>query len=345
MRGEVSGRSGGERMKRVAILGAGGMGTALAVLLGRVVGDVRLWSRDSEHASLIERTRTNERHLPGVVLLEGIVVTSSAAAAADQADLIVAAIPTSYLRASLAALAHEIPAETPVLSVVKGIEYGSFARPSEVIEQTLGARPIAVLSGPSHAEELARGLPASVVVSGMAEALNLSVRDVLSHEAFRVYTSTDPLGVELAGALKNILGIAAGICDGLSIGDNGKAALLTRGLVEIARLGVHLGARIETFYGLAGVGDVVTTCYSPYGRNRSVGERIGRGEAIEHVLANMVNVAEGVPTTRSVHSLALVRGVEMPITSQLYHVLFEGKSPRAAVGDLMVRAPKVESSW
>jgi glycerol-3-phosphate dehydrogenase (NAD(P)+) len=338
-----SGRLGGVLMNRVAILGAGGMGTALVLLFGRAVGDVRLWSRDREHAEELLRTRINERHLPGVVLPDGVLVTSHAAAAADGADLIVAAVPTSYLRRTLEALAGELPPETPVLSVVKGIEYGSFARPSQIIEQTLGPRPIAVLSGPSHAEELARGLPASVVVSGKSESLNDQVRDVLSHEAFRVYTSTDPLGVELAGALKNILGIAAGICDGLEIGDNGKAALLTRGLVEIARLGVHLGARLETFYGLAGVGDVVTTCYSPYGRNRSVGERIGRGEAVESVLASMVNVAEGVPTTRSVHSLAKEQGVDMPITAELYRVLFEGKAPRAAVGDLMVRAPKVES--
>ena len=159
----------------------------------------------------------------------------------------------------------------PFLSVVKGIEYGTFARPSQIIEEALGSRPVAVLSGPSHAEELARGLPASVVVSGTDLVLVNQIRDVLTHDAFRVYTSTDALGVELAGALKNILGIAAGICDGLESGDNAKAALLTRGLVEIARLGLELGARLETFYGLAGVGDVVTTCYSPYGRNRSVG--------------------------------------------------------------------------
>jgi glycerol-3-phosphate dehydrogenase (NAD(P)+) len=229
------------------------------------------------------------------------------------------------------------------LSVVKGIEFGTFARPSQIIGETLGARPVAVLSGPSHAEELARGLPASVVVSSADPIVAAQVRDLLSHQAFRVYTSTDTLGVELAGALKNILGIAAGICDGLAFGDNAKAALLTRGLVEISRLGVNLGARFDTFYGLAGVGDVVTTCYSPYGRNRSVGERIGRGERIDHVLAGMVNVAEGVPTTRSVHSLAEERGVEMPITAELYRVLFEGKSPRAAVVDLMIRMPKDES--
>ena len=332
-------------MNRVAILGAGGMGTALALLFGRVAADVRLWSRDQGHAGELAHTRTNERHLPGILLPESIRITPSASVAGDAAELIVAAIPTSYLRGTLESLAPELPPGIPVLSVVKGIEYGSFARPSQIIEQTLGSRPIAVLSGPSHAEELARGLPASVVLSGKSESLSVQIRDVLSHEAFRVYTSTDPLGVELAGALKNILGIAAGICDGLAIGDNGKAALLTRGLVEIARLGVDLGARPETFYGLAGVGDIVTTCYSPYGRNRSVGERIGRGEAIKDVLATMLNVAEGVPTTRSVHSLAQERGVEMPITAELYCVLFEGKSPRSAVGDLMVRAPKVESQW
>ena len=332
-------------MNRIAILGAGGMGTALALLISRVAGDVRLWSRDPGHAAELARTRTNERHLPGILLPEAIRITHSATEAGDSSDLIVAAIPTSYLRSTLESMARELPSQTPVLSVVKGIEYGSFARPSQIIEQSLGPRPIAVLSGPSHAEELARGLPASVVVSGNTDALNVQVRDLLSHEAFRVYTSTDPLGVELAGALKNILGVAAGICDGLGIGDNGKAALLTRGLVEIARFGVHAGARPETFYGLAGVGDVVTTCYSPYGRNRSVGERIGRGETLDQVLSSMVNVAEGVPTARSVHFLAGERGVEMPITTELYQVLFEGKSPKSAVADLMVRAPKVESWW
>ena len=259
-------------------------------------------------------------------------ITPSCAEAAAGADLIVAAVPTSYLRATLVRLAAGASPGVPVLSVVKGIEYGTFARPSQIIVEMLGPRPVAVLTGPSHAEELARGLPASVVVSGADDSLNAGFAISSRHEAFRVYTSNDALGVELAGALKNILGIAAGICDGLGSGDNAKAALLTRGLVEVARLGVDLGARLETFYGLAGVGDVVTTCYSPYGRNRSVGERIGRGETLEHVLGDMVNVAEGVPTTRSVHALAVTRGVEMPITSQLYQILFEGKPPRVGRG-------------
>ena len=326
----------------VSILGAGGMGTALAVLFAKSGESVRLWARDPCHAREFERSRVNDRHLPGIRIPDEIRITSEAAYAVDGASLIVAAIPTSFLRETLKRIAEVIPASVPALSVVKGIEYGSFARPSQIIEQTLGTRTVSVLSGPSHAEELARGLPASVVVSGSDGSLNAKIRDTLSHEMFRVYTSTDALGVELAGALKNILGIAAGICDGLGFGDNAKAALLTRGLVEIARLGVDLGARFETFYGLAGVGDVVTTCYSPYGRNRAVGERIGRGQTPDQVLADMVNVAEGVPTTRSVYWLAKERGVEMPITTELFRVLFEGKSPRSAVIDLMVRLPKME---
>jgi glycerol-3-phosphate dehydrogenase (NAD(P)+) len=332
-------------MKCIAILGAGGMGTALALLLRKSAGDVRLWSRAAAHAEEFARTRVNERHLPGVRVPDSVRITAEAADAAALAELVVAAIPTAHLRATLNSLAPALPPAAPVLSVVKGIECGTFARPSQIIGATLGPRAIAILSGPSHAEELARGLPASVVVSGSTPALNEQIRDLLSHESFRVYTSADPLGVELAGALKNILGIAAGICDGLEVGDNAKAALLTRGLAEIARLGIELGAKPETFYGLAGVGDLVTTCYSPFGRNRSFGERIGRGENIEAILAATVNVIEGVTTTRSTLPLARSRGVDMPITAELHQILFEGKSPRAAMIDLMIRDPKAESSW
>jgi glycerol-3-phosphate dehydrogenase (NAD(P)+) len=181
-----------------------------------------------------------------------------------------------------------------------------------------------------------------VVVAGPSERLNRAVQEALSHEAFRVYTNPDAVGVEVAGALKNILGIAAGICDGLDFGDNAKAALLTRGLVEMTRMGVHLGGRQATFYGLAGLGDVVTTCYSPFGRNRSVGQRVARGESLDEILSGMVNVAEGVATTRSVHALARKRGIDMPITAEVHHVLFEGKDPRSAVADLMVRNPRDE---
>ncbi len=329
-------------MKHVAIVGAGGMGTALALLFARSTGDVRLWSRDPSHAREMAETRSNARHLPGVPLPPSIAISSDPRAVLDGADLVVAAVPTAYLRGTLAQFAGSMPGPVPALSVVKGIEFGTFARPSRIIEEALGPRSVAVLSGPSHAEEIARGLPASVVVSGPDRELNERIRDALNQSTFRVYTSADALGVELAGALKNILGVAAGICDGLGFGDNAKAALLTRGLVEIARLGIALGARRETFYGLAGVGDVVTTCYSPYGRNRAVGERIGRGESLDEVLGGMVNVAEGVPTTRSVHRLAGELGVEMPITAEVHQILFDGKSPRLAVTDLMDRMPRVE---
>jgi glycerol-3-phosphate dehydrogenase (NAD(P)+) len=329
-------------MKRVAILGAGGMGTALALLFSKTARPVQLWARDGSHAAELARSRVNARHLPGVPLPENVTVTANACDATGGADLIVVAIPSAYLRATLAGLVERIPIGIPVLSVVKGIENETFARPSQIVVETLGPRAVAVLSGPSHAEELARGLPASVVVAGTDERLNVQVRDALNQETFRVYTSPDALGVELAGALKNILGIAAGICDGLGFGDNAKASLLTRGLAEITRFGVDLGAQPSTFFGLAGVGDVVTTCYSPFGRNRAVGERIGRGAPPDEVLAGMVNVAEGVPTTRSVHDQARRRGIEMPITDEVHRILFEGKAPLAAVTDLMVRHPKVE---
>jgi glycerol-3-phosphate dehydrogenase (NAD(P)+) len=264
-----------------------------------------------------------------------------AAGAVAGADLIVVAIPSAFLRSTAAGIADVIPAATPVLSVVKGIERETFARPSEIIRDTWGSRPVAVLSGPSHAEEIARGLPASVVVAG-EEELSIQVRNALSGAAFRVYTNPDALGVELSGALKNILGIAAGICEGLGFGDNAKAALLTRGLVEIARFGVSLGAQFSTFWGLAGVGDVITTCYSPFGRNRAVGVKIGQGIGLAEVLGAMHDVAEGVFTTRSVYEQARERGIVMPITDEVHHILFEGKSPRLAVTDLMTRDPKVE---
>jgi glycerol-3-phosphate dehydrogenase (NAD(P)+) len=329
-------------MKRVAILGAGGMGTAMALLFERSVPSVQLWARDPSRAAELARSRESARHLPGVVLPPRVNVTPNACDATGGADLIVVAIPSAYLRSTLTDLAERIPPWIPVLSVIKGIENGTFARPSGIVTEVLGPRPVSVLSGPGHAEELARGLPASLVVAGPDNGLNVGVRDALSRDVLRVYTNPDALGVELAGALKNILGIAAGVCDGLGFGDNAKAALLTRGLAEVARFGVHLGAQPSTFYGLAGVGDLVTTCYSRFGRNRAVGERVGRGQPLEQVLAGMVDVAEGVPTTRSVHELARNHGVEMPITDEVYQILFENKSPLAAVSDLMLRPPKFE---
>lgn len=329
-------------MKRIAILGAGGMGTALALLFDRGGVGVSLWCREPARARGIAASRENARHLPGVMLPPSITIESDCAAALERAELVVAAIPTSYLRTILVGLARDIPAGLPFLSVVKGIENETFRRPSEILVEVLGDRPVSILSGPSHAEELARGLPASVVVAGNDDPLNVRIRDALNKGPFRVYTNPDAVGVELAGALKNVIGVAAGVADGLACGDNAKAALLTRGLAEISRFATELGALPTTFFGLAGIGDLITTCYSPFGRNRAVGVRIGRGESLETILGSMVNVAEGVPTTRSVHELAARRGVRMPITSELYQILFEGKSALQAMTDLFDRLPREE---
>lgn len=329
-------------MNRVAILGAGGMGTALGVLLARGGHDVRLWSRDPSRARAIDQSRENARHLPGVPLPDQLRVGGDPRAVLNGADWLLVAIPSAFLRETLNHLAAAVPAGLPAVSVVKGIERGTSALPSRIITETLGPRPIAVLSGPSHAEEIARGLPASVVAASADDALAVAVRDRLCTPTFRVYSNADALGVELAGALKNILGVAAGICDGLGFGDNAKAALLTRGLVEIARYAVEHGARPSTFWGLAGVGDVLTTCYSPHGRNRSLGERIARGELLAEVQAAMQDVAEGAYTTRSVCEQARARGVSMPITEEVFAILYEGKPPRAAVSDLMQRDAKWE---
>lgn len=329
-------------MPRVAILGAGGMGTALGILLARNGNEVRLWARDPARAGEMQRSRENRRHLPGVPLPESIEVTVDPQAAMHPADWMIVAIPSAFLRAALVGHRDHAPRDLAAVSVVKGIERDTFARPTEIIQEVLGPRPVAVLSGPSHAEEFARGLPASVVVASEDPAFGAQVRDALHGDFFRVYTNTDAVGVELAGALKNILGVAAGICDGLGFGDNAKAALLTRGLVEIARFAVALGARPETFWGLAGVGDVLTTCYSPFGRNRALGMRIARDEALPEIQGSMNDVAEGAFTTRSVVEQARRLGIPMPIAEEVHAILFENKPPRAAVTDLMTRDPKVE---
>jgi glycerol-3-phosphate dehydrogenase (NAD(P)+) len=320
------------------------MGTALAVLARRAGADVRLLGRDSAQVEAIRTTRENQRHLPGITLDASIRVTADPTEALAGASIGFAAIPSAYLRDACRTMAAAMPmvSNLPIVSVVKGIERETFRRPSEILREVLGSRSVAVLSGPSHAEEFARSLPASVVVASDDQALAVRARDLLLSESFRPYLNADLIGVELAGALKNVLGIAAGICEGLGFGDNAKAALLTRGLVEMARFAADLGALPATFWGLAGVGDVLTTCYSPFGRNRAVGLEIGRGQPLDAVLARTSNVAEGVFTTQSVTSLARARGIAMPITEEVHAILFERKPPRAAVSDLMLRDPKFE---
>jgi len=256
---------------------------------------------------------------------------------------VVAATPTLYLRSVCERIRPHLRPGQPVVNVAKGIEEGSNLLGSQVIAEVCGDDvPLAGLYGPSHAEEVARGLPTTVVATGRDHELAARVQRIFMGPTFRVYTNTDVVGVELGAALKNVIAIAAGICDGLGFGDNAKSALLTRGLAEMARLGVAMGARAETFAGLTGLGDLITTCVSPYGRNRAVGMRIARGETLEQVLASMDQVAEGVRTTRSACALADRYGVEMPISRAVHAVLFEGKDPLEAGKELMARAPRPE---
>lgn len=328
---------------RITILGAGAMGTACSVLLSEHAGQqVTLWGHNPQHMEELAARRENRRLLPGVPIPDGVEITSSIATAASRAELFVAAIPTKYLRSALTSIAGRIPADRPFVTVIKGLEVDTFQRPSEVIADVLGQRAVCALGGPSHAEEISRRLPASVVAASGDLTLARRVQQVFSTDRFRVYTNPDIIGVELAGALKNIIAIAAGISDGLGYGDNAKSALMTRGIVEIMRFGTALGAEASTFAGLAGVGDLITTCFSRHSRNRHVGERLGKGETLDQILGSMDAVAEGVTTARSVHDLAEKRDIEMPITAEVFRVLFDGRSPAEATNSLMLRPPRGE---
>jgi glycerol-3-phosphate dehydrogenase (NAD(P)+) len=330
-----------------AVLGDGAWGTALAVLLaGRDDHRVRLWSARRENGLLLQQRRENVHLLPGVAIPEAVELTLDVRAAVAGADLWVTAVPTAHLRATLARVRDELGAGAvpPVVSLTKGIEVGTLRRPSEILAEVLGAERLVVLSGPSHAEEVSRGQPTVVVAACANGELARRVQGCFNTERFRVYTNDDPLGVELAGALKNVIGVAAGLCDGLGFGDNARSALLTRGLAEMTRFGVALGARASTFAGLAGLGDLMTTCFSRHGRNRQLGERLARGEALDAIRASTHKVAEGVTTAQAVHDEALQLGVETPIMTEVYRVLYEGKPPREAASELMLRSPR-EEDW
>jgi glycerol-3-phosphate dehydrogenase (NAD(P)+) len=327
----------------LAVLGDGAWGTAVALLLARDNRRrVRLWSARPDNARLLREKRENLRFLPGVSIPPEVTLTDDVVEATADADLWVAAIPTVYLRETLLRVRPALRPGAPVVSLAKGLEMDTFLRPSEILSQLLGITAIAVLSGPSHAEEVSRGLPASVVAASRDAELARRVQETFNTERFRVYTNLDPLGVELGGALKNVMGIASGICEGLGLGDNARAALMTRGLAEMARFGVALGAEPATFSGLAGLGDLITTCVSHHGRNRFVGEQLAKGRRWSEIQQSMTMVAEGVYTARSVHDRAQQMGVEMPITTEVYCVLYENKDPRTAVDDLMLRSLKRE---
>ena len=329
-------------MNNVTVLGTGGWGTAIAIHLRNQGCSVTLWGRDPEYVARINDSRVNERYLPGTTIPPEITISDNEEGSLNGAGLVLEAIPLQSLRAILDRIAPVYPAGVPMINCSKGIERQTLKRGSEIIRDVLGEIPVGALSGPSHCEEVVHGRPTGVVIAATDPGLSDQVQALFTGRNFRAYTTPDLIGVELGGAVKNVIAIAAGICDGLGYGDNSKAALVTRGLSELVRLGQAMGAEPQTFLGLAGVGDLYTTCASPYGRNRAVGERIGSGETLDEIRKSMKQIAEGVETTKSLRELSLKYQVEMPICEEIYAVLFHQKSPAEAVRDLMSREPKGE---
>ncbi len=329
----------------VAVLGAGSWGTALAILLaGRGFGVV-LWGRDATRVAALESEHENRRYLPGVPLPESIAASDDLAASVAGREAVVFAVPAAALAQVAAQVTPHLAPDALLICAAKGMDPETLRRPSEILASGLGAperRRIAVLAGPSLAREVARHQPTAVVAAARRETDAVAARDLFHSDTFRVYSNTDLVGVEIGVAVKNVIAIAAGMSDGLGFGDNTRGALLTRGLAEMTRLGAHLGAREETFYGLAGMGDLIATCASRLSRNRHVGEQLGRGRPLPRILGEMVHVAEGVPTARAVHRQAERLGIEMPITAQVHAVLYEGQDARAMMTALMSREPKPE---
>lgn len=328
--------------RKIAIIGDGGWGTTLALLLHGKGEHVVLWGAFADYVDLLKTRRENAKFLPGVPLPAELNITHDLGEALEGAATAVMAVPSQYMRdvAKKVALHHE--AGRVFVSVAKGIEIDTMKSMSQILKEEIEPEALAVLSGPSHAEEVARGIPTSVSVASYHEDVARSVQKLFMTERFRIYTNSDLTGVELGGALKNVIAVAAGISDGLGYGDNTKSALLSRGLAEMTRLGVAMGARKETFFGLAGMGDLITTSFSRYGRNRRMGELLGKGMTLEEALATTEQVAEGVKTCVAVEELSEKYRIEMPISHKVYEVLYHHLAPEKAVRDLMMREPKPE---
>ncbi|MBN1817013.1 MAG: NAD(P)-dependent glycerol-3-phosphate dehydrogenase [Sedimentisphaerales bacterium] len=329
--------------ERITIIGDGAMGTVCSMLLCAKGVHVTLWGYDVDQLAEIAIKRENVRFLPGYRLPEELDFEADDDKAMVHAELIVSAVPCQFMRPVWERLSKHTPRSVPIVSVAKGIEQETLLCPTEILADVLGKkRRYAALSGPTIADEIARGLPATATAASRSETLARQIQKSFNGEMFRVYTNADLFGVELCGAVKNVIAIAAGIIDGIGLGDNAKAALLSRGLAEIRRLGLAMGAQEHTFAGLSGLGDLVTTCISPHGRNRSFGERIGRGMTSEQAQQSIRGIVEGVQTCRGVLALAKKHHIEMPITEAVCEVIHEGKSVPAAIHDLMSRRLKAE---
>jgi len=327
---------------KISVIGAGAWGTTVANILSSKGLDTVIWTFETKTEQDINGKKENVTYLPGIKLEDKIKATKSIKDAVKDAAVAIIAVPSKYLRSTLRSLSGQLPKDIIILSLTKGIEKDSFKRPSEIIAEETGIDKIAVLSGPNLSMEIAKGLPAASVVAAKDHATAKKMQELLSSEKFRIYTSDDVIGAEIGGAMKNVIAIAAGICDGLGLGNNAKSALMVRGLAEITRLGLALGAKAETFSGLSGMGDLITTCESSLSRNNTVGREIAQGKKIADILKQISAVPEGVETAASAFNLAKKIGVEMPITNEIYSVLFEGKDPKTAISILMTRSPKKE---
>jgi glycerol-3-phosphate dehydrogenase (NAD(P)+) len=329
---------------KIAVLGAGNWGTTAALLLQRNGHRVCLWEFNEILAQQMIDFRENRVYLPGFSLPRDILVTSDISEAVKESEIVVFVVPSAFIRQTALALkeATALKRDVILVSLSKGLEHDSLMTMTAVIGDVVKGHPLVAMSGPCIASEVARGLPTTIVAASEDHRAASIIQDAFMSPAFRVYTSGDPLGIQLGGALKNIIAIAAGINDGLGFGTNSKSALITRGIVEMRRFGAILGAAPETFNGLSGIGDLITTCISGYSRNRHLGEELAKGRVLGEVLAEMVMVAEGVPTTHTVYEFSRRNSVEMPITEKVYEVLFGNLSPKAAVTDLMMRDRKPE---
>ena len=330
---------------RITILGAGNWGTTAALLLHGNGHRIRLWEYNEQLARDMINHRENRTYLKGFPLPEEIIVTWSIGDALDGADIVVFVVPSTAMRqtAQLLKRAGILGEDAILVSLSKGLEQDTLMTMTDVIVDEIKDRRMVAMSGPCIASEVAHGLPTTIVSASQNSEAASIIQGVFMTSRFRVYTSDDPKGVQLGGALKNIIAIAAGMNDGLGFGSNAKSALVTRGIVEMKRFGVSLGAKPETFNGLSGIGDLITTCFSPHSRNRHLGEEIGKGQSLEDVLDEMVMVAEGVPTTRTVYEFSRKQTIDMPITEKVYGVLFDGMPPEDAVHGLMLRDKKSEN--